>query len=366
MIGILGASGKIGSLVLEDVKKLFKGEVIKVGAREPEKFKGDQGFLIYKLNLEDDEDVKKFFSDCSLVINCVGPSYSISPRLMNLAKECLVHFIDPGLIKKEDLPENTATSIIYGAGAVPGLSGLVENEILKDLEGVKSLDFRFFYEISDTFSKNAASDYLRGVLSSEESFIKEISKVYKDPNSFLNLIKGYKPVDIPRFPYRGRIFPFFDEEAQYINNKLKSFSDKSRAEFYTIISGKNFLDFLNSSLVKIKRRYMSMEEATCSLVEATGEDAKLHGRYLNMVAGARYITREGETLYKNIHIKTKGQAETSAALASIFAKYIVSKNIKLGSLPAFATGLSGLIYKLKDMDLVELFEESNENIFFNS
>ena len=366
MIGILGAGGKIGSFVLEDVKKLFKSETIKIGAREPEKFEREKGLLIYKINLEDDENIKEFFNDCSLVINCVGPSYSVSPRLMRLANESCVHFIDPGLVKKEDLEKRADINIVYGAGAVPGLSGLIENEILRDLEEVKNIDFRFLYEISDVFSKNAANDYLRGVLSVDSNFIKESDKVYKDPNSFLNLIKAYKPVAIPKFPYNGRVFPFFDEETQYINNKLLSLSEKSNAEFYTVISGDNFLNFLNPNVAKIKRGEMSLEEGAHSLVEASGKDAKSHGRYVNMVASVRCVTRKGETLYKNIHIKTKGQAETSGAVASIFAKYIAKENFKWGVLPAFATDLCGLIYKLEGMGVVDLLEESNENIFFNS
>lgn len=74
MIGVLGSSGHVGSLLADMLKA--KGYELRLGSRSA-------GFIV---NMTDPSSLSRFLDGCDAVVNCAGPAYLLSEPAARTAK----------------------------------------------------------------------------------------------------------------------------------------------------------------------------------------------------------------------------------------------------------------------------------------
>ena len=164
MIGIIGGYGNIG-IEAADIIKTNSSEMIrvagrnisKVSQRAKELFASDKWFQIKESS---SNEWKDFIKGCRLVL--------CSAELGNETVECINRIAGeldcPIVYLGINLPKQEAEGkFIYGAGSIPGLSGIIPQYLAQDFDSVASIDF--YYGAKGTFTYTAAKDYMDGVSS---------------------------------------------------------------------------------------------------------------------------------------------------------------------------------------------------------
>ena len=116
MIGVLGSSGHVGSLLADMLKA--KGYELRLGSRSA-------GFIV---NMTDPSSLSRFLDGCDAVVNCAGPAYLLSEPAARTAISSGVAYFDVAGCEnlcKTLADESAETPVVFSAGMVPGLSGLL-------------------------------------------------------------------------------------------------------------------------------------------------------------------------------------------------------------------------------------------------
>lgn len=129
--------------------------ISKVSQRAKELFASDKWFQIKESS---SNEWKDFIKGCRLVL--------CSAELGNETVECINRIAGeldcPIVYLGINLPKQEAEGkFIYGAGSIPGLSGIIPQYLAQDFDSVASIDF--YYGAKGTFTYNAAKDYMDGV-----------------------------------------------------------------------------------------------------------------------------------------------------------------------------------------------------------
>ena len=82
MIGVLGSSGHVGSLLADMLKA--KGYELRLGSRSA-------GFIV---NMTDPSSLSRFLDGCDAVVNCAGPAYLLSEPAARTAISSGVAYFD--------------------------------------------------------------------------------------------------------------------------------------------------------------------------------------------------------------------------------------------------------------------------------
>ncbi len=231
-IAVLGAYGSVGRHALKYLYNTKKYELYACG-RDPDKVRNDtfftdmHGVKWIKLDVSDSEALEESIQDKDAVLNTVSYSGNCSENILKICTRMKKAYVDAGI------PENAAgftgrkdISVIYGAGALPGLSSILG---IYCAEGFSSVTcFRHITSFSGAFSYGAAYDYLKGICE------RSVNKSY-EKNEFL------KDVTLPVLGGTD-LMQYSDNETEYV---LK----KTDCE-----DGKHYVSFGNSSLIPVIKR----------------------------------------------------------------------------------------------------------------
>lgn len=354
MIGLYGATGNIGGNALKFLLDMFPGEKIKVGTRDPLKCAEEsENVICVKTDIYDDEERKLFLRDCDCILNCAGPSFDITPLLIKEAIRNKIPLVDVGTISDKDCDDFSRITpdapIIYGAGSVPGITGIFPIEAVANIpKGAEDVNLYEIYEVSGSFSKNGAVDYLTGLKKGMAGAATAISKIYKDNNSLINRLKAHKKAEVPGFPYPVRLFPYWDKETSYVSDT----ADKKNAEFYSAIRGEEFLKFSENDISDLFRGKADIESLALKLSEATRNDTKENGEYIRLVVLVEY-TLAGERKSEIQKTLLSKQPEVTAATAVSVLKDIREKKIRNMIAPLYASGIVGIADKLRTLNMIK-------------
>lgn len=141
LIGILGASGKVGQLVCDYLVR-NTGYVVKAGYRKTIPFLFNGRLRWQFVDIQDKQKLFEFCRDCKIIINCIGSSRNINLNLAFMAHEVGAIYIDTygtGKLKKELVNRDIVNSGCYilGAGVYPGLTGIAMNYLVKKYPSIK-------------------------------------------------------------------------------------------------------------------------------------------------------------------------------------------------------------------------------------
>ncbi|WP_223839167.1 saccharopine dehydrogenase NADP-binding domain-containing protein [Saccharopolyspora pogona] len=127
MVGVLGASGAVGSAAVAALGE-FGGVRLRLGARRVEALSGAD---VRRVDAEDRESLAEFCAGCDVVLNCAGPTYRLKDAVAVAALSAGAHYIDvagddPVLegLRAKGLLDGDGVAVV-SAGTLPGLSSIL-------------------------------------------------------------------------------------------------------------------------------------------------------------------------------------------------------------------------------------------------
>lgn len=256
MIGILGAYGSIGVWATRFIKKQSDCK-IRIGGRNienaPQELREEwQNTEWVKVDVSAKESVKKFIDGCKIILDCAKLSEAQVTLMDEIAEAMGIPVLHLGIVgyrKKE-----SKVALIYGAGSIPGLSGLIPQYLAKQFDRVSALDF--YYGGVGAFSYTAAKDYIEGIYNESNH-----SMVYWKNGNIVPFEPSANDInaEFSGFVSNYKLFPYFDEEATAITNKLQL----SEARFQMCLSGKRILSTLNNARQQYKQNPEATIESLC-------------------------------------------------------------------------------------------------------
>jgi hypothetical protein len=309
MIGILGGYGKVGLQAARVLKEWSKSP-LRIGGRNPEKARNrftnefpDAEWVT--VDIENDDSLKKFISDCELIVNCAGPSHRITTRVAQMCLSHGCHHIDAGEIKNTENMHKPSqgTAVFHGAGAIPGLSGLLPRWLAGSFDTVNNLIA--YTGGLDQFTLSGAEDYLFGVLDEARAPL----AAWKDGACRSSALNRRSGVALPFFPREVNLQPYFDTETEFV---AKSLSLRN-GEWYLAIDGEH----VSAALEGISAQfYADTTGATKRLCLASELDTAGRQTYLNFLVQLEGV-RQGKSLTRTLVLQTGGTSVLAGSVAAV-------------------------------------------------
>ena len=160
MIGILGAYGAVGIWATRFIRNNSDYR-LRIGGRNIEKAPSElrsewNDAEWTKVDVSNKKSVEQFMDGCEIILDCAKLSEAQTVLMDEIAEAKntpILHLGIEGFKRKE-----SEVSIIYGAGCIPGLSGLIPQYLAQRFDHVKSLEF--YYGGLGAFSYTAANDFI--------------------------------------------------------------------------------------------------------------------------------------------------------------------------------------------------------------
>lgn len=290
MIGILGGYGRIG---LSVSKLLYqKGRTIRIGGRKIEAQRDRLAKLmpeaeLCQVDIENQTELDYFMEGCQLVINCSGPACNISQILLGQSAFKKIPLIDIGFLEQAQLEGHEGQKVIYGSGAVPGLSGVLVKALAMEFTKVEQV--QSFYCLRDIFTETAAKDFIAGVKRSfAQSSVSELAYTNNYPEEI--------------FEKHAFAFAYEDEETRELKKELGI----QEGHWYAVRDGKN----LERAILSIQNREVTEDEIK-TVCKASKMDQLLKEPELIFWIQMKGIQNDKE-ISKILYFKGKDPARISA------------------------------------------------------
>ncbi|NIF21638.1 saccharopine dehydrogenase [Candidatus Pantoea multigeneris] len=340
MIGILGGFGAVGGEVAR-MLHLWGETSLRVGGRHPQPLPWAQSCYV---DVSDEKSLMAFASGCRLIVNCAAPSARLSLPVANRLRAAGIPLVDAGGI---DCPVQFThqtgmppVSALFGAGALPGLSGILPAWLAAKLDRVDAL--HAWFGVFDRFTRSGAEDYLDGVL--------------RAPAPLSALPRRQSNVTLPFFPHPVQLQPYEDEESRHVTHRL----GLRTSRWQLALAGEHLARALDSA------RELPREAAIRAVVE--GSELDVAGRqpwvnFLIQVEGRR----QGNLTTLTLLLKAPGIAQLTAACAATCAKWLFNSPYPVVGLAAhhvdvsafmqlFCHGQTGISMELFDNSVEQLSE----------
>jgi len=351
MIGIIGGYGEVGLEVTRLLKKYNKhslrigGRNIKLAKMKLQKELFDVELM--QVDVDSDRSVEAFIDGCDLIINCVGPSYNSESLAAKKCFEKKCNYVDLGINKKLESMRNINNDItaIYGAGFMPGLSGILPRWLAQKFHKVSSLTC--YTGISDKFTSSAAEDYLAGIFDSNKSLA-----AWKEGKVVNSCLKRKTNVQLPYFLEEVNLYPYFDKETEYVAESI-GIED---GEWYMAFEGEN----IQSVLEKVCFEFISdKKNAVKHLCMATTLDSIEIGSYVNFLVEMHGVEEENE-IVKTLILQMDKPSVLTGTMAALAGMAILEGRVKKGVYPlAEVSGTENLIEKLNEVKVLRSFQIQN-------
>ena len=262
---VLGAYGGIGEEICRMLLNVEGIEVRAFGRRqsEAEKILADIFDKITYVNTEPGgiQEIKNHLENVEILINAAGIQGEKELEIIRICRELQIVYLSPGGQNKEAVQEGC----IFDAGSMPGLSLLLPRILAKSMnEPVASLEF--YYCVQDSFSRNAARDYIEGLFDEE----KKMMVTYENGTFIPFTDQG--DFYIPFLEGKKKRYPFFDKESEFLVKEL----DLQTGSWFMVLEGEKTMKVLE----ECRRIYGTDQElAIDKLCRASSLDTFQHGRY---------------------------------------------------------------------------------------
>lgn len=354
MIGILGGYGEIGLEATSLLNKWGK-HLLRIGGRNVEgaKIKLENRFSMAEwkfVDIKNSYSVEEFIDGCHLIINCVGPSFETSALVARKALEKGCHYVDVGFNKELEKmnDEDEILSAIYGAGAIPGLSGVLPKWLSKNFNKVESLTC--YTGILDKFTPAAAEDYLAGVSKNNKSMA-----AWREGKFCPSALKRESGVELPYFSQRVNLYPYFDNETQYLAKELSL----QNGQWYMVFEGEHIKSSLEEACFEF---LLDRNKAVQHLCKATALDAIGNRSYINFLielSGINNNCRENKTLV----LQGNKPSVLTGTVVGVVARAILEGKVESGikSLSEVSS-LERIVELLIETEAVSIFSTENCSI----
>lgn len=322
MIAVLGASGNIGSHVVQFLQKK-KNQRLRLGCRGLSKLSslsGIKGIERMAVDCQQLDELSAFVGGSSLVVNCVGPSHELTEKVIDLCEVQGIHCVDLGSIKGESFGKTQGSCSIHSAGMSQGLSGILQRVILHGLEQVERLEYSFGGV--SAYTASAAEDFLHGINEGDYRAMIRYEEGKLIPCGMSSLDHGGFYHESVNF------YPFYDEESSYITSHypLKEgvwcFSPEG-TEFNQFIKKARFAATQNK------------QEAISDMLRLSRRDEEIHGPKIKFFLRATW-SLGGKSMIRELTFESKEQGYLSALVATQIIQHILEKQTSIGRYPLVA------------------------------
>ncbi|WKX69036.1 saccharopine dehydrogenase NADP-binding domain-containing protein [Streptomyces sp. XD-27] len=328
MIGIIGGYGAVGA---ETARLLSLWDIgpLRLGGRDPERARRFAaahlpGAEATAVDVDDDASLAAFVRGCELVVHCAGPSYRTAERVAYAALIAGAHHVDAGGGERLDALGMAAgtRSLLFAAGAVPGLSGLLPRWLAaQDFDAVHGLTA--YTGVLDRFTATGAEDYLHGVLGGAN----EPLAAWQDGGRRSGALTRRAAVELPFFPRPVAAFPYLDAEGDRLARELSLVHGR----WYTVLDGEHLGAALDAA------RALDRGEAVAGLCRATALDAAGRTPYVTFLVQADG-TAAGRPLSRTAVLRAPGIARLTGAVTAVAALAVLRGEAPSGA-HAAATAL---------------------------
>ncbi|MBQ7433955.1 MAG: SDR family NAD(P)-dependent oxidoreductase [Lachnospiraceae bacterium] len=305
VVAVLGAYGGIGQSIC---RKLFSvGDVkIKASGRRLEEAKHILSDIwdeiqYENVDIDDEKALEEFVSGVQILINAAGIDGQKEMDIIRQCQKADVRYISPGKANPLAFQKNC----IFDAGSMPGLSLLIPRAMAGTMDE-PVVEVNFYYCVQDSFSKNAAKDYIEGLFDCN----KKMMVIYE--NGKLIPFVEKSDFEIPYLEGKKKRYPFYDQESKIM---VREFALK-RGSWSMVLEGQRTMKALEES----RTIYPDNQElAIEKLCKASSLDTFEHGRY-----SAIYVQMKTESRERRCFVRCNTSSELTA-LASVLCVELIKR-----------------------------------------
>ena len=318
MIGVAGATGSVGRLVVAELVRLGAGP-LRLGGRRSEELRRIAAPLAdaeqVSLELNDPESTARFCCGVDVVVNCAGPSYVILDRLALAAREAHASYVDVSgdepVYERLQREAPTAFTAVLSAGLLPGLSGLVPRWMAQGLDGVESLTT--YIGGLERSSPSSATDMILSMESDHGSSYGLPLAGWRAGRVVPRLLRPIKEMEIPFVPDLVSAYPFFSGESERLASSLRL----EKHDFWNVFVGERLITAFSS----LRGRDLSgaaLDRAVADMTEAARLDLLGREPYYALIF-CMEGTKEGGSLSRTTAIRTSDAYRLIASVAALSA-----------------------------------------------
>lgn len=306
IVGVLGAYGGIGQSICRKLLRLADIE-IKASGRRLDEAKNILSDIWDKIQYEnvdigDEKALEEFLNDVQILINATGIDGQKEREIISQCQRAEVQYISLGKANPLAFQKNC----IFDAGSMPGLSLLIPRAMAKTMaEPVVEVDFN--YCVQDSFSKNAAKDYIEGLFDNN----KKMMVTYE--NGELIPFTEKSDFEIPYLEGKKKRYPFYDQESKSMVRDL----NLKKGSWSMVLEGQRTMKALEESRAIYQE---NQELAIENLCKASSLDTFEHGRY-----SAIYVQMKTERKESLCFVKCNTSSELTA-LASVLCVELIKRH----------------------------------------
>lgn len=218
-IGIIGGTGTIGAVIVEQLARLKACPPLLIGSRKvqeeiPAGRSGNNGRFEYcRVDYRNDAELADFCSRCLLVINAAGPSFEIRDKIALEALKNHCHYMDIGgydllpelLESYREKIENRNLCFVTGAGWMPGISGVFSKAVIEThMDNPEKTEFTIYYGAVDNWSYASTYDLVASSMGEVRSYAysygeRKAVSPFRHTHTVLFPFIGHKKICMPLF-----------------------------------------------------------------------------------------------------------------------------------------------------------------------
>jgi hypothetical protein len=298
VIGVIGGYGTAGRNAVRRLHDWGAGP-LRIGGRDvaaARRAAESVGAEPAVVDVGDDASLATFVRDCAVVVNCAGPSHRIAGRVARAAVAAGAHHVDAGLLTEFPAPR----CVLYGAGAVPGMSGLLPRWLAA--QGFDSVHRLTSYTgVFDRFTPAAAEDFLQVVAGAPPT------------------VGGRQTRELPFFPREVTAAPYADAETARVARDLSL----AGGDWYTVLDGERLGAALDAA------RGLPLADAVAGLCRAAALDVAGRAPYVKLLAQL-----DGVPGTRTAVVRAPGVAELTGAMTAAAALAVFRGEVAPGNRPA--------------------------------
>ncbi|WP_330985438.1 MULTISPECIES: saccharopine dehydrogenase NADP-binding domain-containing protein [Enterobacterales] len=329
-IAILGASGGIGHFVTQWLAEL--GYPLRLGARQPLSLRSlalRYAAQWQTVDLWHDDALRRFCAECSLVINCAGPSYQVLDRVANAAAEAGADYIDvsgdgPAWQLLRQRTPVAGWRAVLSAGMLPGLANLVPRGLsdrlggsltvwcggIERIGGAAAADL--VLSLNEQHNALAPSDYWYG----------EAGASWRLGRRCRHSLTAQRQDSLPHFPGQVTLLPYLSADVE----RLALDRQLANVQWYNVFCGNRLHDTLTGLRGALDGTSASLSKAIHAVEAASAIDLLGFRPWYHMVFD---LQQEGCATTRAV-VATESSQALSAAVAVSCARRVLQGEIAPG------------------------------------